>query len=543
MPIRRTSNVRDKIDEIRRTPGNKMRAHERREAVTRTVVEDLKQFGTFFNTSDGYFYFEKTERPRLLSIEHDCEELKVMIDLRYGINDAERRDYEHILSGLRNEAHLRGEEVEVHKLAHYDSENCRLYVSRFDGWVYRLDGRQIRKVSNGADGVFFLDNPSWQPFELVTGHIETDLLNSLVVSSANFGDLGDLSAANQQWLFSVWCRCQFFGSLHPTKPLLLVTGEKGGGKTLALRKWLKLLFGSRAEVTALERSKPDGFVAAVCSLPVAVFDNVDEQVSWLPDHLAQLATGVNIRRRKLYTTNQAVEFQPKCFVALTSRTPKFIEGRDDVLDRTLILQTQRRVEFSPENVQLDQVSRNRNILWTELLHNLNRIVATLKRSTGEIGESSFRMADFASFALNVARLEGQEEQATTILKKMESRRTDMLLAEEPISICLEEWLENPANQRREVTSGELNSELKAIADSLGIHWPYRNAHSVAQKLSHIATNLQDRFQTEVYFDSHAKQNLYSFMPESAGDAPGMAVSAVATSGDAIGAEAGIAGIT
>jgi len=503
------TSILKQVAELRCTPAKIMRAHERREIVTEIIIEDLKNNGVFFRTAEGYFYFDNSNASKLLPIEDDSVELAALIKERYGINCAERREYEHIFSGLRNEAHVRGQEVEVQKLAHYDADHGTLYISRFDGWVYRLDGSRIEPVSNGTDDVFFLDHPRWQPYELV-GKVKDHPFEDLILASANFGARGDLSAADQRWLFSVWCLSQFFGSLHPTKPLLLVSGEKGGGKTLSLRKWLKLLFGAHADVTALERSKPDGFVAAVCSSPLAVFDNVDEEVSWLPDHLAQLATGVNFKRRKYYTTNQEVEFQPKCFVALTSRTPKFVEGRDDVLDRTLILQTERRERFSPEASQLGEVLKNRNLLWTEMLHQLNRIVRVLRNSEGEIINCRFRMADFAAFALKAARINGQEQMARRILGQMESRRSNMLLADEPIAICLEEWLIEPKNHGRVVTAGDLYVELAKIAGSNKIPWPYQSAQALGQRLSHIQTNLREQFDVDVALDKHTKQNLYRF---------------------------------
>ena len=435
-----------------------------------------------------------------------------LIHSRYGINSAEQREFEHLISGLQTEAHLHGQEVEVRKLAHHDPGTGRLYVSRFNGTVYRLDGKQVRQVPNGTDGVFFWDDPTWKPYEIDRGQIKHELFEPLIVDSANFADADGLSVSDQRWLFSVWCLAQFFGSLHPTKPLLLVCGEKGGGKTLCLRKWLKLLFGAPADVTALERGRQDGFVAVVCSSAVAVFDNVDEHVSWLADHLAQLATGVTFKRRKYYTTNQSVEFRPQCFVALTSRTPKFIEGRDDVLDRTLILQTERRRKFSPEQAQLQQITRNRNALWTELLRDLNRIVAALVESDGEAGDFAFRMADFARFALIAARVEGHEAEARQVLEKMDARRAEALLAEEPISLCLEKWLQKPQNQGRLVDSGDLNKELSAIAVLNNIPWPHRSAHALEQRLSHIESNLRERLEVESERNS-ANQRQYRFWPK------------------------------
>jgi hypothetical protein len=149
------------------------------------------------------------------------------------------------------------------------------------------------------------------------------------------------------------------------------------------------------------------------------------------------------------------------------------------------------------------------------LRNLNRIVATLRQYGGCCEGVSFRMADFATFALMVARSEGREAEARRILEQLDSRRGEMLLSEEPIAICLEKWLETPANNGRTVTSAELNRELSWSAGLLRINWPYPNPHSLGQRLSHIAGALGQRFDMQCDQDS-AKRNLYRFArkPES-----------------------------
>jgi hypothetical protein len=506
-----TANIRTDILKIRRTPGTVLRAFERREAVTESIVQDLRKRGTFFKTSEGHFYFRRTEKPKLFSIEADTA-LAAMIHERYGINPAEQREFQCVMRRLETEAELRGEKTDVHRLAHYDPKTERLYVSRFDGTVYRLDGQTMTRVSNGTDGIFFWDNPDWQPYERVAGRHKEGRLEELIVQSANFCNSGDLTERDQQWVFCVWCLAQFFGSLQPTKPLLLICGEKGGGKTLCLRKWLKFLFGTSADVTALERSKQDGFVAAVCSSSIAVFDNVDEQIRWLPDHLAQLATGIKFQRRKYYTTNDAVEFQPQCFVALTSRTPKFIDGRDDVLDRTLVLHTSRREQFAPESDQLASIAANRNVLWSELLRRLNAVVAHLRNDRIAAAQIGFRMADFARFAMAVASVGGQTEMARSVLEKLDSTRADVLLSDEPIAICLEQWLANPQNPGREVNSADLNTELRRLAWTAVETWPYRSARALGQRLSHITTDLRKRFEVDVRQDS-ANRCWYRFRPK------------------------------
>ena len=164
MNLAKHSNRRKIISDLRRTPSNILKAYERREEVTRQIIEDLRTAGIFFQTTEGYFYFLRTEAPKLFAIENDSVSLVALIEDRYGINSAENREFDHVISGLRTEAHLNGEEVEVHRLAHYDPEAGKLYVSRFNGWVYRLDGKQIREVPNGTDGVFFWDSPAWKPY-------------------------------------------------------------------------------------------------------------------------------------------------------------------------------------------------------------------------------------------------------------------------------------------------------------------------------------------------------------------------------------------
>lgn len=509
----KVSNVRRKIDEIRCISARELPAHQRRDRVTETIVNDLRSKGTFFNTPQGLFYFLEGGDPRLFRLGGDSSDLRAFIVEEYGINRAERQEYEHLLAGLHNEAHTHGKVVDVHRLAHYERDSNRLYVSRFDGQVYKLDGRQIRLYPNGKDGVFFWDEPKWKPYELLRDERPHGLFASLVEHSANFASAGNLTADEQEWLFSLWIRSLFFASVHPTKPLLLKCGEKGSGKTLALRKLLRMLFGPAGEVRALERSKPDGFIAAVTSDPIAVFDNVDEAVGWLPDHLAQVATGIGISRRQLYTTNEVVEFRPQCSIALTSRTPKFLNGRDDVLDRTIVLETERRLRFQSEDTLLRGIAKSRDLLWTELLRDLNRIVRQWPRMVASADPSDFRMADFAVFARWVAAARRESpNKPDGIFAKLDGQRAGMLLSTEPIRLCLEHWLADPNNCGRAIRSAELRKELANIAEREKLPWPYGTPSSLAQRLRHIKSNLSKEFEIDVQHDS-AKQVSYRFHPK------------------------------
>jgi len=491
------------VSDIRRSA---MKAFEKREEITKLVIADYKSNGKFFNTSEGLFYFENQPAPKLYALGQNSLQLSALISDRFGINQAERREFEHIVNGLRHEAHLKGRTVEIRRLSYYDAKSGRLYVSRFDGWVYRLNGHSVLRVPNGADDVFFWDNPSWKPYQYFSkktrGKSRKSGLVQLIFASANFSQNEKINADDQRWLFSVWLLSHFFGSLLPTKPLLLTCGEKGSGKTLAMRKWLRLIYGTCGEVTSLERGKPDGFVAAICSNPIVAFDNVDEHVSRLADHLAQAATGIAFKRRELFTTNTEIEYRPQCFIALNSRTPKFIDGRDDVLDRTLVLTTVRFKNFCGESEILREISDHRNSLWTELLRSLNRLLARTPRADlFMVRHAISRMADFEGFATAIARAEGEPERAIRVFQSLAKTRSDVLLDQEPIALCIDKWLDVSGNAGREVSSKELQQELSPIARNEGLSWPYRNAHSLGQRLANIRSNLAECFEMTTHLNS------------------------------------------
>jgi hypothetical protein len=103
-------------------------------------------------------------------------------------------------------------------------------------------------------------------------------------------------------------------------------------------------------------------------------DNLDEQIPWLPYALSRLATGVTFSRRRLYTTNDKVEFPGVSWLGITARSVRFMERQPDLPDRTLVLKVGRLAERQPEQNLLNAVADRRNAIWSELLDGLNAIV-------------------------------------------------------------------------------------------------------------------------------------------------------------------------
>jgi hypothetical protein len=496
---------RNQVDIIRNQPF--VPAWQKWREIGEMVVADLKANGHFVNSSQGLFFFD-SEHKRVFPIYEDFG-LGAVISNRYGINPREY-GYKRVLADLQSEAMTNGASIEIRHLTHYDRlKNC-LYVSQFNGFMYKLDGKSVLQTANGTDDVFFLDERAWEPYQYFPGTPKGQL-DGRLIDSVNF-DQCTLSVKEQRLFLKLWLIAVFFGNIQPTKIILLLLGEQGSGKTSALRRIQKLIYGPNVNLLSIEKDKPDGFVATVTSDPIALFDNLDEKIPWLPYNLSRLATGVTFPRRRLYTTNDKVEFPGVSWLGITARTVDFMQGQPDLPDRTLVLKLARLEVRKPEDELITGVQQHRGQIWSELLDELNRVIQHLKQSS-QSEDIHFRMADFASLALKVADVWGRRFEVEKAFEKLEKAQAELVLKEEPISLTLQNWLQDPANRGRGVSAGTLFEELRWLAASKGSTWPIANSQALARSLGQLRTALQQEFRAVIDWDSHAKQNTYRFWPK------------------------------
>jgi hypothetical protein len=377
--------------------------------------------------------------------------------------------------------------------------------------MYCLDGESIQSSDNGTDGIYFFDDRAqWEPFTYIR-NASNGQFDAQLIDSVNFID-SELSIEEQQLLLKLWVHAVFFGSVQPTKIILLLLGEQGSGKTSALRRIQKLIFGPKVDLLSIEKDKQDGFIATITADPIALFDNVDEAISWLPYNLSRLATGVTFSRRQLYTTNDKVEFPGVGWLGITTRSVRFMQKQADLPDRTLVLKVGRLAENLPEQDLLDAVAEHRNAIWSELLDGLNAIVGYL-RDHPERVPVTIRMADFAAFALKVAALWGRREELEKALARLEGAQAELVLESEPIHEVLALWLQDPANHSRQMEAGILHRELSKLAGEHQIAWPFGNGKALGLALGQAKTALREKFDVAIAWDAHGKQNRYSFRPK------------------------------
>ncbi len=290
-------------------------------------------------------------------------------------------------------------------------------------------------------------------------------------------------------MFMLWFLSLFFESLMRTKPILAFIGPKGSGKSITNRKVGMLLFGQAFDVMPLTEDSKD-FDAAVTNSALVAIDNADTKCDWLNDRLAIVATGGSLKKREYYTTNKLVEIPTHCFLAITSRTPQF--RRDDVVDRLLIMKVQRFDAFKSEKSLLTELLQNRQQIMSEVVYHLQEVVRALQAGQGVDDSGAFRMADFADFAMKVARYAGVEDQVKVIFTKLTHEQSAFTLEGNSIFDLLSAWA--PQNVGREVTNADLCKELAELAKKEGTIFAYEGkTRAFAQVMSHLRSNLEEFF--------------------------------------------------
>jgi len=478
--------------------------------VSNTIHQDLGERGLFYYEGEMAYYFWEAEK-RLIEIHGESAAFAGLLS-RYELNRSEKI-FKYVLYHLYQKVIDEGSQIRVRRFAHYDGDSHTLYVSNHQNQMYRITPDKINLVDNGTDGVLFLGDDKSEPFELLEEDHTRAWLDEVIIDKINFGD-ERLTKAENRLLFRFWFYSLFFQSIMPTKPILAFIGPKGSGKSNTLRKVGMLLEGSSFDVMILT-DDPKDFDAAVTNSHYVVLDNVDSKCRWLNDRLATVATGGSVKRRILYTTNQLMEIPTRSFLAITSRTPQF--KRDDVADRLLIMKLERLEKFTNESKLLQEVLKNRNHIMTEVLHYLQYILKALRDHEEVDTSGSFRMADFASFSLKVARAMKAESDAEKIFEKLSSEQSSFVIEDDPIFQLLTIWTQKEGNSGRWISNKELCKEFGEIADKEKIDFRDKGrVKSFAQRMVNLRANLREFFEIGERTVGKNKR-LYSFTPKGEDD--------------------------
>jgi hypothetical protein len=395
--------------------------------------------------------------------------------------------------------------VELRRFSYFDRKNETLYLSRYNGTAYRVNGEGVEVVRNG-DGVYFADDDNGVHCEGVVIGQNNVLLDRLTTLSFADDTPGGITPEQQKKAITIWLFALALPDLMPTKPLLLFEGPAGSGKSSVTQQIQLALMGAKKPMI-LQRNKEDDFGVILLRSPIAVFDNTDSFIDWVPDAVCSYTTSGMWTKRKFYTDNEEIIIKPHAFIAIASKNPASFR-REDTADRCILIRL-KRIEGNLRQEGLEaSILNDRGALLGEYLYYANEIVKKIKEGgldkepelgedeNGEPIKKSFRMADFASLAFVVGEVLGwNPKEILDLLDALESERDAFINEEDPLMEILHMWLEKRPigrgwNIGREVSCQELFSELNEIAQLNHIQF-YKTSRQLAQKMR--SPHIQNEF--------------------------------------------------
>lgn len=417
-----------------------------REVIRKNIFIKIKQVffdeGEFFKSDDGsqrfWWFFKKDHH--LFDIYSN--EFKAFFINHTGLDTAAdwgKDGFNRLKAYIEQEA----KPVAIHCVSYYNVDTQTLYIDKFDGLMFKLDGNKISLVPVGTDDILFFRDESWESWQLVDATDEDrkrfeDLLLG-VKFSKDVGILPGYAATS----FFVWWLASFFRELNPTCTLLLLRGEKGSGKSSLVRIWLRLLFGNKEDLVTVSQDNIQAFESLITNLPWVGIDNLDSSVKKLMDLLATTATRASIPKRQLYETNKLVKFPIIAWLIITARTPRI--KRDDIAERLILLDLDQLEAKKGERTLQETIDRYRNKFMSILISMLNDIVRHIREQGLSQKEETFRMADYASFLRTILQYvfgEGGDLHANAILHQITNAQSEYLINDDTLVELIEELLKS-----------------------------------------------------------------------------------------------------
>jgi hypothetical protein len=438
--------------------------------------------GTRFIRSSGSLYVYLGMTQEVISMSTRNDRLTAYLHQVYGVMDDPLG--RSCISQMQLYASTHAVKVDLRRFAVYKTDTKTAYLSTYDGQMWKIDGGTPTRVPNGEDDVFFIDDDSGTTVEPDIGP-HGILLNRLTdINYAETG-VGGILPEQQRMALTVWLLMLAFPDLMPTKPLLIVEGEPGSGKSCSTQLIQLALLGA-SKPMILSKNKEDDFGVLLLRSPIAVFDNTDSFIEWVPDAICAYTTLGYWVKRKLYSDDDEKIIRPHAFVAVASKNPASFR-RTDTVDRSIILRLTRRETFTSFNTLQQEVLSLRPQLLGEYIWYINEIVHQLRVYADVTAQDeTTRMADFAGFARVIGeQLHWTTEAVDGLLAALAAERDAFINEDDPLVDLLHKWIAHRnggfSNIGRERTLHELHAELDSMAKAHDIVY-YKSARTLAQNI-------------------------------------------------------------
>lgn len=448
--------------------------------VIQTALANLQDNGRFIKTSGNeemanLFWLDRKTH-RLIN----CRGIawQMTLNQRFGINLKEAFGSQ-VDNGLLLRSQYGAEVSKVYKRFHWDG--MKLWINFGGPEVYCLTGkREERTVSYNGDNEFlFMSDGNGLTGELSGVNLLTVTPTDpwkYLTDDLSFSTSANIAADNEQQrqLLRAWILQIFFGQIMKTRPIALMLGPRGSGKTTAARRILRFFEGFDEDVLGITDDKQDALRASIERHLVVVLDNLERtKARWLDSMLNRLATGAQIELRKLHTTNEMYRIIPDCFVIGTGI--ELPSSEESLFSRLLPFEMNVLTAPKPEFFMQSKLKDNFASAWAGMLDYLDSVVTELTVHRTAESPTQSRLADFQVFC---ARIKGCKAVNGKVLMdglgQLVQSQQNVMLSNSPAVAALDLWL------------AECNTRLSSGGDNDATVWRTSgDLFKLLQRVAHI----------------------------------------------------------
>jgi energy-coupling factor transporter ATP-binding protein EcfA2 len=485
------------------------------------ICANIECRGTLYNCDGvGYILLRGQEAKPIRISPTDARFADLLI--KYGIGtgmEAEKRIGKFL--GIR--AIQDGHKTSIRHFFYYNPETETAYICEQLGQLLRVTKDGIERVPNGTDGQLFEFNEKYQEYKVdlgnlsfFTGGISRALVPSDMLAKVFHGiqfEPSRLTVEQKMILISTWIVVMMLSGLIVEKPILQIVGPSGSGKTTMLEIIGRTLFGPEFRVERLAEDAKE-FENAVINNDFLAIDNTTGVPKGIRSLICQTVTGFRVTRRELYTTMGQVQRTSTATLSVAGITKMLNET--ETSNRSIDVHiTERPSENNISEQDLhNEIDWERAELMGELLVRVQMVLKALDAERDYTPRTSLRLAGFASVLLRVARHEGWEAEAKTLIDAWHEEQIEAALEGEDVAQALSIWMSQPGWKPTTMTAEQLNHELVNIAHSYSMgetSWSGK-AQYLGMRLQRSLSSYRRRFGLEIVRDSHTKSNRYRFAP-------------------------------
>ena len=327
--------------------------------------------------------------------------------------------------------------------------------------VLYVTGTGTTAQHNGAGGVVYELPEDFQPIDYMDlaaafrphDHTMPRLRSAILDDMPPPDPAGVSTHRDQQLLIMAWWIGTFIADACQGRPMLMLTGGKGCGKTVTARLLGQAYFGDGFEVAASVgggRAVKD-LMAGIAHQPVYIADDQNNVKRDIVDALCQVATGSRISLSTLHETLKLSTFKARASLVITSNRPAWAL-RDDLLERMLpIMLTKPAPSTVTMNHRGERVHAQRVGIWADTLVALQHALS----STYEPTRYATRFDSWEWWIRRVMDNAGWAAEIDAALDRLPQQRVAMACWADPFAAALHQAALGMKDNPRALSASDL----------------------------------------------------------------------------------------